>query len=151
MTTGLSTVFSGTHEHTMDGKGRVIVPATYREGLGEQVVLAPGLDRCVELYPREVYEERVRELRGLSREDGRVRAFQRFFNSRTEQETLDSQGRITVTPRLREYAGLERELAIIGNDRRVEIWDRDNWEDYARRIEPEFASLDSPLDPDLSP
>lgn len=139
-------VFSGTHEHTLDGKGRVIVPATYRDELDDGLVLAPGQDRCVELYPMAVFEGRVEELRDKPREDARFRAFMRFFMAQAEQGALDAQGRITLPVRLREYAGLDRELTIIGNDRRLEIWDRASWARYAAEAEPGFASLDSPFD-----
>lgn len=139
-------IFSGTHEHTLDNKGRVIVPAAYREGLAEGLVLAPGQDRCVELYPMEVFERRVEELRDKPREDARFRAYMRFFLAQAEQGSLDTQGRITLPTRLRDYADLDRELTIIGNDQRVEIWDREAWRDYAAQAEPGFASLDTPFE-----
>lgn len=139
-------VFSGTHEHTLDRKGRVIVPAAFRDELADGLVLAPGQEHCVELYPRAIFTRRVEELRDQPREDARVRAFVRFLLSQSEQATLDAQGRITIPPRLRDYGDLERDLAIIGSDQRIEIWDRSAWREYMDRIEPGFASLDSPFE-----
>lgn len=138
--------FSGTHEHTLDGKGRVILPASFRDELAGGLVLAPGQDRCIDVYPREVFRERVQQLRELPREDSRARAFTRFFMAQAEQAVPDSQGRITLPQRLRDYAGLDRELTIIGNDTRVEIWDRTTWDQYMERAEPDFADLDTPFD-----
>lgn len=138
-------MFTGEHQHTLDAKGRVILPARYRDRLGGGLVLAPGQDRCIDVYPMAVFERRVEHLRSLPREDGRNRAYLRVFLAGAHQETPDGQGRVVIPQRLREYAALERDLTIAGVDERIEIWDRETWEDYRARAEQQFSGVDTPL------
>lgn len=138
-------MFTGEFQHTLDAKGRVILPARYRDRLSGGLVLAPGQDRCIDVYPMSVFERRVEHLRALPREDGRTRAYVRVFLAGAHQETPDGQGRVVVPQRLRDYAGLERELTIAGMDERIEIWDRATWEDYRAQAEQQFADVDAPL------
>lgn len=137
--------FTGTYEHTLDTKGRVIVPARFRERLADGLVLAPGQDRCIEIYPVDAFARRVEEWRARPREDRRVRSFLRVLLSGAHEDTLDSQGRVTVPPRLRDYADLDRELVIAGADEHLELWDREAWERYLAEAEPAFAGVDAPL------
>lgn len=139
-------MFTGEHQHTLDDKGRVILPARYRDRLAGGLVFAPGQDRCIDVYPSAVFERRVEELRRLPREDGRARAIRRVFLAGAHQETPDGQGRVVIPQRLREYAGLERDLAVVGADEHVEIWDRDTWDRYRSGAEQQFAELDVPFD-----
>lgn len=140
-------MFLGEHQHTLDTKGRVILPARFRERLADGLVFAPAQDRCLDVYPWEVFERRVAELRSVPRENQRARAYLRVLLAGAHEETPDSQGRVVVPPRLREYAGLRRELTIIGNDEKIEIWDRETWETYLDAAEDAFAALDGPLLP----
>lgn len=138
-------MFLGEHQHTLDEKGRVIMPARFRDRLSGGLVFAPGQDRCVDAFPVATFERRVEELRSLPREDQRARAYLRILMAGAQQDTLDGQGRVTLPPRLREYAGLERDLTVVGADERVEIWDREAWERYRERAESDFAGLDTPF------
>lgn len=138
-------MFLGEHEHTLDDKGRVILPARFRDRLTSGLVFAPGQDRCIDVYPVATFERRVEELRSLPREDQRARAYLRVFLAGAHQDTPDGQGRVTVPQRLREYAGLERDLTVVGSDEKVEIWDRGTWESYRSRAEGQFADLDTPF------
>lgn len=137
--------FTGTYDHTLDAKGRVIVPAKFRERLAEGLVLAPGQDRCIEVYPVEAFARRVERWRAQPREDRRVRSFLRVLLSGAHEDALDGQGRVTLPQRLRDYAGLERELVITGADEHIEIWDRASWERFLAEAEPAFAGVEAPL------
>lgn len=139
-------MFTGEHQHTLDEKGRVILPARFRDRLASGLYLAPGQDRCVDVYPVSVFERRVEQLRSLPREDQRARGYLRVFLAGAHQETPDTQGRVTLPQRLREYAGLEKDLTVVGNDEHLELWDRDVWTAYRTSAEEAFASLGTPFD-----
>lgn len=138
-------MFLGEHQHTLDDKGRVILPARFRDRLAGGLVFVPGQDRCIDVYPVATFERRVEELRSLPREDQRTRAYLRVLLAGAHQDTPDSQGRVTVPPRLRAYADLDRDLTVVGADEKVEVWDRATWEDYRDRAESQFADLDTPF------
>jgi MraZ protein len=138
-------VFLGEHQHTLDAKGRVILPARFRERLSGGLVFAPSQERCIDVYPATAFERRVEELRTLPREDQRNRHYLRVLLANSYPETPDAQGRVVIPPKLREFAGLEKDLSINGADEKVEIWDRTRWDEYRREAEEAFASLDSPF------
>ncbi len=138
-------VFLGEHQHTLDPKGRVILPARFRDRLASGLVFAPGQDRCIDVYPLTAFERRVEELRSVPREDERARKYLRVFLAGAHEEKPDAQGRVTVPVRLREYAELDKDLTINGADEKVEIWDRHHWETYRDQAEEAFATLDGPF------
>ena len=140
-------MFLGEHQHTLDDKGRVILPARFRDRLSAGLVLAPGQDRCIDVYPATNFERRIEELRTLPREGREARRYLRILLAGAHQDTPDGQGRVTVPPRLREYAGLGRDLTVVGADEKVEIWDRSTWEEYRAYAEDAFANLDGPFQP----
>jgi MraZ protein len=135
-------LFLGEHQHTLDVKGRVILPARFRERLSSGLVFVPSQDRCIDVYPLTAFEKRVEQLRALPREDQEARAYLRVFLAGAHEEKPDSQGRVTVPPRLRSYAKLDKDLTINGADEKVEIWDRETWESYRGPAEDAFANLD---------
>lgn len=138
-------MFLGEHQHTLDDKGRLILPARFRDRLASGLVFAPSQDRCLDVYPLTAFERRVEELRAVPREDQRARAYLRVFLAGAHEEKPDAQGRVTVPPRLRDYAGLERDLTVNGADEKVEIWDRGTWDAYRDMAEDAFANLDGPF------
>ena len=140
-------MFLGEHHHTLDAKGRVILPSRFRERLASGLVFAPSQDRCIDVYPLTAFERRVQELRAVPREDQRARAYLRVFLAGAHEEKPDSQGRVTVPPRLREYAELDKDLTINGADEKIEIWDRATWDAYRDQAEDAFANLDGPFVP----
>ncbi|MCA1784267.1 MAG: division/cell wall cluster transcriptional repressor MraZ [Intrasporangiaceae bacterium] len=140
-------MFLGEHQHTLDVKGRVILPARFRERLSSGLVFAPAQDRCIDVYPLTVFEKRVEQLRALPREDQRARDYLRVFLAGAHEDKPDAQGRVTVPPRLRSYAKLDKELTINGADEKVEIWDRGAWEAYRSQAEDNFANLDGSFVP----
>jgi MraZ protein len=122
-------MFLGQYFYTLDSKGRLIIPSRYREHLQGEVVLTRGLDRCITLYPINVWEEIAQKVTALPITDLRGRALRRIFFSDANKVELDRQGRILLPDRLREFAGLTTttEVAIVGLDRFIELWEPDAW------------------------
>lgn len=125
-------MFYGEYLHSLDAKGRMIVPAKFREGLGEKFILTKGLDECLFAYSLEEWSNLEQKLKTLPFTDKDVRAFVRFFFAGANECELDKQGRILIPQNLRDYAKLEKELYVIGVSTRVEIWDKNKWEEYCR-------------------
>lgn len=123
-------MFIGEYQHTLDPKGRVIMPSKFRDDLGERFVVTKGLDNCLFVYPQSEWQELERKLRTLPLTSRDARAFTRFFFSGATECELDKQGRILIPANLREYAELDKDLTIIGVASRVEIWGRERWDDY---------------------
>lgn len=123
-------MFYGEYQHTLDPKSRVIIPSKFREGLGEKFILTKGLDNCLFAYSSGEWQNLENKLKTLPFTDKDVRAFIRFFFSGAAECEVDKQGRILIPANLREYAGLEKDVYVIGVSSRVEIWDKKKWEDY---------------------
>ncbi|NLI60680.1 MAG: division/cell wall cluster transcriptional repressor MraZ [Clostridiales bacterium] len=123
-------MFIGEYKHILDPKGRVIMPSKFRDDLGERFVVTKGLDNCLFVYPQTEWQELERKLRTLPLTSKDARAFTRFFFSGATECELDKQGRILIPSNLREYAGLTKDLAIIGVASRVEIWSNEKWNQY---------------------
>jgi MraZ protein len=126
----------GEHEHTIDDKNRLTLPAKFRQAFADGVVLARGIERCLTAYPRDQWaasvESRLRELDPLSREG---RLMQRYFYSGAAEAELDKQGRVMVPSALGEYAGLGKEVVVAGIHDHLEIWDRASWRAHLDEIE----------------
>ena len=120
---GVIVMFMGQYEHTIDSKGRAIIPAKYREELGETFVVTRGLDGCLFLYPSSEWQEFVDKLQKLP-SNQKTRKIQRQFLSKAMEVTLDKQGRILIPSMLREQAGLEKDIVFVGMMNRVEVWDK---------------------------
>ncbi|WP_024833932.1 division/cell wall cluster transcriptional repressor MraZ [Ruminiclostridium josui] len=123
-------MFYGEYQHTIDPKGRAIVPSKFREGLGEKFILTKGLDGCLFAYSSEEWTSLENKLKSLPFTDKDVRAFIRFFFSGATECEVDKQGRILIPQNLREYAALEKDIYVIGVSSRVEIWKKEAWEAY---------------------
>lgn len=117
-------MFMGQYEHSIDAKGRTIIPAKYREDLGERFVVTRGLDGCLFLYPQAEWQNFVEKLQGLPSSQN-TRKLQRQFLSKAMEVALDKQGRILIPSLLREIAALDKEIVFVGMMNRVEIWDKD--------------------------
>ncbi|SDL77094.1 division/cell wall cluster transcriptional repressor MraZ [Sediminibacillus halophilus] len=134
-------MFMGEFQHNIDTKGRIIVPAKFREGLGETFVLTRGLDQCLFAYPMDEWsllEEKLKKL-PLTKKD--ARAFTRFFFSGAVECEVDKQGRINIPAPLRKYAGLEKGCVVIGVSNRIEFWSDSEWETYFEASEDSFAEI----------
>ena len=112
-------MFMGEYNHTIDAKGRLIIPARFRELLGEEFILTKGLDGCLSIYPMDAWEAFETKLRALPLTNKNARTFTRFFVAGATNCELDKQGRILVPQTLREFAGLEKEVVLTGNLDRI--------------------------------
>lgn len=124
-------MFIGEYNHTIDSKGRLIVPSKFRETLGDEFVVTKGLDGCLFVYPMDewiAFSNKLKEL-PLTKKD--ARQFSRFFLAGAAQCEVDKQGRILLPAVLREFAGLEKEAVLVGVSSRIEIWSRSNWENIS--------------------
>ena len=140
-------MFLGAHTPKLDDKGRLILPAKFRDGLTGGLVMTKGQERCVTIWPRGGFDDYAEELRTRSTNNEKVRAYTRVFFSSAFDDEADKQGRVTVPGPLRQWAGLERELVVVGADTRIEIWDQNAWDHYLALSEPGFASLDEEILP----
>ncbi len=138
-------MFLGTHTPKLDDKGRLILPAKFREPLSEGLVMTKGQERCIVIWADEQFQDYAESLRQRSQNNEKVRAFTRVFFSSAFDDTADKQGRITIPAPLRDWAGLDRDLVVVGADTRIEIWDTVAWSQYLAAQEPGFASLDENL------
>ena len=124
-------MFIGEYNHTIDAKGRMIIPQKFREGLGESFFMSKGLDGCLVLYPADQWEKFAEKLNGLSDMRKDSRDLKRFFLSGASDCEIDKQGRVLVTPNLREYAGLKKDIVITGKYTCIEVWNRSKWDDIS--------------------
>ena len=134
-------VFLGTHTPKLDEKGRLILPAKFRDELADGLVITRFQERCLAIWPIATFVEVAQSVRGTSSSQ-QVRDYQRMLASGASDETPDKQGRITIPPHLRAYASLEKDCVVVGAINRVEVWDAAAWEQYANAKESAFADLD---------
>ncbi len=142
-------MFLGTHNPRLDDKGRLILPAKFREQLEDGVVVTRGQERCLYVFPVAEFTRIAGQLRQAPVTSKQARDYLRVFLSGASDELLDRQGRITVPAVLRTYAGLERECAVIGAGDRVEIWDATAWETYLADQESAFADQEQEVIPGI--
>jgi MraZ protein len=135
-------MFLGTHTPKLDEKGRLILPAKFRDPLNNGLVMTKGQERCVVIWPSAQFDTYAESLRARSQNNEKVRAFTRVFFSSAFDDVADKQGRVTIPAPLREWAGLDRDLVVVGADTRIEIWDAVAWTQYLAVQEPGFSSLD---------
>lgn len=139
-------MFMGEYLHNMDKKGRVIMPANFREKLQDKFVITRGLDNCLFLYPPAEWEKLEEELNSLPLTQKDARKFVRFFLSGATECDLDSQGRISLPKNLRSYADLDREIVIAGIGSRIELWAREKWDEYLSEAEDSHEEIAATLD-----
>ncbi|WP_043497531.1 division/cell wall cluster transcriptional repressor MraZ [Georgenia sp. SUBG003] len=142
-------MFLGTHAPRLDDKGRLILPAKFREQLAPGIVLTRGQERCLYAFPMREFEEMHARLRQAPVTSKQARDYLRVFLSGAADEVPDKQGRVTIPPALRKYAGLTRDLAVIGAGTRIEIWDAAAWETYLTEQEQAFAETAEEVVPGL--
>jgi len=129
-------MFKGQYNHSVDAKGRIIMPAKFREILGEEFVVTKGMDGCLFVYSNEEWENIENKFRNVSSANKDARKFMRFFFAGAADCEVDKQGRVLIPPKLREYAGLQKEVVLAGVGNRIEIWNAENWQ------ENEFDDMD---------
>ncbi|NLK71575.1 MAG: division/cell wall cluster transcriptional repressor MraZ [Clostridiales bacterium] len=123
-------MFIGEYQHSIDTKGRIIIPSRFREELGFKFILTKGLDNCLFIYPMDEWKNFEDKLKQLPLTSKDARAFVRHFFSGAIECEVDKQGRITIPQHLREHAKIDKEVITIGVSTRVEVWDKDEWERY---------------------
>ena len=142
-------MFLGTHTPRLDEKGRLILPAKYRDELAGGVVITKGQERCLYVFPLEEFGRMTEAMRTapVTRKD--LRDYSRVLFASAFDEVPDKQGRITVPPSLRTYAGLERDCVVIGANTRMEIWDAGAWETYLASQEEAFSEASQEVLPGI--
>ena len=139
-------MLTGEFNHSIDAKGRLIIPSKFRENIGENFVITKGLDGCLFLYPDnewKTFEEKLRTL-PLTNKDARI--FTRFFLGSAVDGGLDKQGRVLISSALRNFAHLEKEVVLVGVLDRVEIWDKAKWEENNTVIEDNMDDIASHME-----
>jgi MraZ protein len=136
--------FLGEYEHSLDAKGRLILPAKFRAPLEEGAVLSIGQERCLAVYPRDVWKQMSSAANAKTRDDdegraGKARAMARTLFALAQPVTPDGQGRIAISDGLREHAGLDKKVVVTGALDRIEIWDEARWAEEKARGESMLA------------
>lgn len=136
----------GEFRHSVDAKGRLIVPARMRDELGDTVVLSRWLDGCIAIWSQQSWAEIVAQLRAQGSADPRARDFRRSVTSSAFEEDVDRQGRVLISPKLRELAGIAKDAVIIGDIDHVEVWAPESWDGKQAEVgEGRFEELASNL------
>lgn len=123
-------MFYGYYDYSADAKGRVSIPSKFREELGECFYITKGLDKSLFVFPVSEWEQYAKSLTTGSITSPSNRAFSRIFLAGTVEVNMDKQGRVLIPQHLREYAGIEKEMVVIGVGSRVEMWSKEQWELY---------------------
>ena len=140
-------MLKGEYSHNIDPKGRLIIPAKFRDDLGEHFVITKGMDNCLYLYPEEQWNEFEEKLNALpTTTDKNARKFAYFFQGSASDGELDKQGRTLVPAVLREYASLEKEVVFIGMGKRAEIWNKARWDAKNAEVEADIEDIASEME-----
>ncbi len=142
-------MFLGTHEPKLDEKGRLILPAKFREELATGLVITKGQERCLYVFPQSEFANITETLRQAPVTQKAARDYSRVMFAGAHDEIPDRQGRVTIPQSLREYASLEKECVVIGANTRVEIWDSKAWNAYLADREKNFADVSEEVFPGL--
>jgi MraZ protein len=140
-------LLTGEFNHSIDAKGRLIIPSKFRDILGEDFVITKGLDGCLFLYPNNEWKIFEEKLRTLPLTNKNARTFTRFFlGSAVDGGGLDKQGRVLISSALRTFAGLEKEVVLVGVLDRVEIWDKAKWDENNAVVEEDMDEIASQME-----
>ncbi|MGE9809016.1 MULTISPECIES: division/cell wall cluster transcriptional repressor MraZ [unclassified Janibacter] len=142
-------MFLGTHTPRLDDKGRLFLPAKFRDRLSTGLVVTRGQERCLYVFPLDEFQQVTDQMRQAPTTSRAARDYMRVFLSGASDEVPDKQGRVTIPANLREYAGLTRECTVIGAGHRVEVWDSTAWSDYLASTEQAFADQSEEVIPGL--
>lgn len=123
-------MFTGEFRHSIDGKGRLAVPARFRAGLAQGAHVSRWIDGCLAIFPREAWERLAERVSSLPVSDAGARAFSRFLFSGAFEVELDGQGRVILPAALREFVGLKSEAVVVGARDRIELWEPVRWDSY---------------------
>jgi MraZ protein len=146
---GVGPMFLGTYAPKLDEKGRIILPAKFRDELASGLVLTRGQEHCVYVFSQREFESLHEKIRQAPVTSKQARDYLRVFLSGASAEVPDKQNRVTIPTPLRTYAGLDRDLVVIGAGSRAEIWDAEAWETYLAEQEAAFANTEEEVIPGL--
>ena len=133
-------MFMGEYHHTIDDKGRLTIPSKVREKLGDNFIVTRGIDKCLFVYPNNEWNNVINKYKQLPNTKD-ARNFMRFFLSGATQSDFDKQGRINIANTLIKYAGLKKDCVIIGVNERLEIWDKEAWEEFISNNEENLSDI----------
>lgn len=139
-------MLTGEFNHSIDVKGRLIIPSKFREILGEDFVITKGLDGCLFVYPQEEWKTFENKLRTLPLTNKDARTFTRFFLGSAVDGGLDKQGRVLISLALRNFAGLDKEVVLVGVLDRIEIWDKAKWDEKNAAVEENMDDIASHME-----
>jgi MraZ protein len=140
-------MFSGTYTPKLDDKGRLFLPAKFRDELKEGLVITRGQEHALDIRTQSDFADFTEKFRNASQTDARMRAYGRMLFALASEQVPDKQGRVTITPELRQYAGLERDAVVIGVYDRIEVWEPRSWTSYTTDQEQAFANLQEEIFP----
>lgn len=133
-------MFRGAHYHSVDDKGRVIIPLRFRTELGNTFIITKGLDHCLFVYREDDFGEMEKKLQAQPALDRHTIRLQRWFSAEAVESQVDSQGRVAIPGNLREFAGIGEEVAIVGAGTRIEVWSRAGWDAFNASLTDEDIS-----------
>lgn len=139
-------MFMGEYRHNLDSKGRLIIPAKFREQIGQTVVFTRGMEGCIFGYPLSEWQKIEAKLAKLPLTKRSARKFTRLFYSGAMEAEFDKQGRVNLTTTLKAHAGLSKECVIVGVSDRIEIWSQDRWDDFAEDADDNYDDIAEDLD-----
>jgi MraZ protein len=135
-------VFLGEYSHSLDQKGRVVMPSKFRTELDEGCVVTKGQERCIYVFPMERWGEESSKVLRLPRTDRRARDISRSFFASASDQALDRQGRVQIPEALRRYAGLEKDLTVVGVADHIEVWATDTWQTVVAEADEYYAVIE---------
>lgn len=144
---GWCPVFFGTYTPKLDDKGRLFLPAKFRDQLSEGLVVTRGQERCLTVWPRRAFEQLAGQAQEAPVTDKAVRDYTRLLFAGASDDQPDKQGRLSIPPMLRDYASLAKDVIVIGVGNRLEIWDSSRWQDYSDGREQAFSDLSDEVFP----
>ena len=142
-------MFIGEFHFNIDEKGRLFLPSELRKGLGEEVIVARGIEKCLYVYPTDAWNVMVEKISNLSFTKKNNREFSRMFLSGAYQREIDSKGRINLDSILIEYSGLKKDCVILGVGQRLEIWDKEAWIKYYSDRQSVIDSISEEIELDI--
>lgn len=131
----------GSYEHRLDGKGRLVLPAPFRESMEAGLVASVGIGRCVSIYSRERWESILAKVQELPFPRGKTRDFLRVLLATAQELELDRSGRVLIGATLREHGGLLQEVVVLGAGDHLEVWDGAAWREYSQQVLNDFADM----------
>ncbi|MDO4554315.1 MAG: division/cell wall cluster transcriptional repressor MraZ [Lachnospiraceae bacterium] len=123
-------MLQGEYDHTLDAKGRIVVPSKVREELGDHFVISKGFEHCLYIFPKESWDKFVGKMEALPGSSAKVRKVQRHFIGGSKECEPDKQGRFSIPANLREYASITKDVVLVGLADRLEVWDQSMWKEY---------------------